>query len=196
MNSEYQKIIDHWAKNQSFDDTVVTLFKKVRDIPYGDIGSRDPLQVYKQEEGTCSGKHALLKNLYTALGIPVKDCIIMHHFNELPVDFPEDIQKIFKDSVIIDPHNFIKIKRNNSWITIDVTWDIGLKKLDFPVNVDWNGFENLDISVAKGGKTYETESVMELKQQLISDLPAEVQIARKLFLKTLTKWLYYSRIQP
>lgn len=193
MISEYQKIINSWAKNQSFNDTVITLFEKVRDIPYGDIGSRDPLQVYKQQKGTCSGKHALLKNLYLTLKIPVKDGIIMHSFNELSVVFSENIQQLLKESTIMDPHNFIKIKRNNTWITLDATWDIGLKKVGFPVNENWNGFENLAISVAKGGEIYDTENATKLKQQLISEMPEKEQESRKLFLKKLTNWLEISR---
>lgn len=189
MNSEYQKIIDSWSKNQSMDEAVITLFKRVRDIAYGDIGSRDPLQVYKQNKGTCSGKHELLKGLYLTLGIPVQDFIVMHNFNELPIIFPEHIQKILVENTIIDPHNFIKIKRNNKWITIDATWDLGLKKVDFPVNKEWNGFENLDVSVMKGGKIYETNKPMILKKKLIEELPKDVQKARKLFLKEFTKWL-------
>ena len=193
MNSEYQKIIDSWTENQKLEVAVITIFEKVRDIPYGDIGSRDPLQVYKQNKGTCSGKHALLKGLYTTLEIPVKESLIMHCFNKLPVIFPQNIQQIIKGSTIFDPHNFIQIQRNNKWLTLDVTWDIGLKKLGFPVNENWSGFESLPISVAKGGEIYETQNVMELKRQLISEIPKNDQITRKLFLKKLTIWLEASR---
>lgn len=193
MKTAYQQIIGHWAKDQSFNDTIITLFEKVRDIPYGDIGSRDPLEVYKQQKGTCSGKHELLKGLYTTLGLQVKDFIIIHEFNNLPVSFPENIQNILNETTITDPHNFIKIKRNNEWFTIDVTWDIGLKKVAFPVNEDWNGFQNLDISVAKGGEIFETANPMELKRDLITKLPEITQVNRKVFLKKLTNWLEVSR---
>lgn len=189
MRSEFQKIIDLWSKNETMDEVVKTLFYRVRDIPYGAIDSRDFLEVYKQNKGTCSGKHELLKGLYQTLGIPVRDFIIMHNFNALPITFPEHVQKIMIENTIIDPHNFIKIKRNNKWITIDATWDIGLKKVGFPVNEQWNGFENLDVSVVKGGKIYETTKPMELKKKLIANLPEDVQKSRKLFLKELTKWL-------
>ncbi len=68
------------VKNQSFDAKIITLFEKVCDIPYGNIGSRNQLDVYKQNKGTYSLKHELLKALYKELEISVKDFIIMHPF--------------------------------------------------------------------------------------------------------------------
>lgn len=189
MNTEYRKIIDHYTKNQSFDESVITLFNMVRDIPYGAIGSRDPLAVFKHKKGTCSGKHELLKGLYKTLGLEVKDFIIMHAFNNLTVDYPSNIQCILSETTIVDPHNFLKIKRNNQWLIIDVTWDIGLKKVGFPVNENWNGFESMKISVAESGEFFETEKPLQLKKQLIAELPENVQISRKLFLKEVTSWL-------
>jgi hypothetical protein len=41
----------------------VQAFTTVRDIAYGNIGSRDPYDVLRAKKGTCSGKHALLKLL-------------------------------------------------------------------------------------------------------------------------------------
>lgn len=193
MSSEYRKIIDTWAPNQSLDETIITLFKKVRDIPYGSIGSRNPLEIYKQQQGTCSGKHELLKELYLELDIPVKNCIIMHSFNDLPVKYPKNIQSLLAADSIIDPHNFIKIKRKNRWITIDVTWDILLKKLNFPINEAWNGYSNLEISVVNGKDIYQTEKPTDLKKKLISEFPKSIQIKREIFLKEFTKWLQKSR---
>ena len=82
MESPFRKkIIEDWTGNSSKDKKVVLLFEKVRDIPYGDIGSRDPKAVFENNKGTCSGKHELLKELYQELGIEVKDFIAMHKFN-------------------------------------------------------------------------------------------------------------------
>lgn len=103
-----QKIIEEWAGDQSIEKKIITLFEKVRDIPYGNIGSRDPADVYKEGKGTCSGKHELLKELYQELGIKTKDFLIMHRFKEMPVDFPEDIMTILNRSDIVDPHNFFQ----------------------------------------------------------------------------------------
>lgn len=63
-----KKIIQEWANDLPLKKNIIKLFEKVRDIPYGDIGSRDPQDVYKKNKGTCSGKHELLKELYKELG--------------------------------------------------------------------------------------------------------------------------------
>lgn len=49
MDSQLKKqIIQKWTGNQPFNQKVITLFEKVRDIPYGDIGSRDAGDIFKQ----------------------------------------------------------------------------------------------------------------------------------------------------
>ncbi|NQU99685.1 MAG: hypothetical protein HQ538_03015 [Parcubacteria group bacterium] len=193
MKPELQEIIKKWTNSQSLDQKIVTLFEKVRDIPYGSIGSRDPLDVYKQNKGTCSGKHELLKVLYKELEIPVKDFIIMHRFKKLPVKFPNDVQEILDRTDIVDPHNFFKIQRDDVWFTVDITWDKALKKLEFPVTEKWDGKSDMEIAVALGGRIYETDDPITLKKKLISKLPEQTQKERKLFLKKLTSWLDYLR---
>jgi len=189
MHSEFQNIIKKWTANQSIEVKIITLFEKVRDIPYGDIGSRKPLDVYSQNKGTCSGKHELLKALYKTLGISVKDFIIIHNFKKLPVNYPINIQQILEKTTIIDPHNFIKIKINNKWYIVDVTWDKALKKHGFPVNENWDGKSNMKISVTKGGEIYETEKPIVLKEKLLKNMSEEFQKERKIFLEKLTIWL-------
>ena len=191
MDSEIRlNIIANWAESKSSKlDKMIRIFEKVRDLPYGSIGSRDSFDVYKQQKGTCSGKHQLLKELYLELGIQVQDCIVMHRFNDLLVKFPESIAKILDKTEIIDPHNFLKVKIDNSWITIDATWDKPLKELGFPVNESWNGMTNQSLAVRADGKIFEAENINELKEQLLAKLPEEVQKQRKIFLSELTDWL-------
>ncbi len=189
MQPTYKEIINKWTGDESPEQKVITLFEKVRDIPYGDIGSRDPIEVYKQSKGTCSGKHELLKWLYKELGLQVKDYIIMHRFKQLPVKFPDKIQNMLDCADIVDPHNYFKVKIGSNWVTVDVTWDKPLQKLGFPVNENWDGKSDMEIAVALGGKTYESDDPITFKKELISDIPEQTQNDRKLFLKELTKWL-------
>lgn len=193
MQSEYQNIITEWASGQPLVQQVVTLFEKVRDIPYGDIGSRDPLDVYRKNKGTCSGKHELLKGLYRELGLEVKDYLVMHRFKQLPVKFPDEIMDILERTDIVDPHNYFKVKIGDKWLAVDVTWDKALKKLGFPVNENWDGQSDMKVVVAPGGDVYESDDPIALKKSLIQSLPAQVQADRQLFLDTTTKWLDHLR---
>jgi len=193
MQAEYQYIIKKWTNSQSFNEKIITLFEKVRDIPYGAICSRNPLEVYHQNMGTCSGKHALLKALYKEIGLEVKDFIVMHTFNKLPIEYPENLNEILSKTTIVDPHNFIKIKRNNQWFTVDVTWDKKLKKLGFPINENWDGSSNLSISVALGGEIFETHDSVALKIELLQKLSNTAQKEREIFLQKFTYWLTLER---
>ena len=181
-------IIQTWASGKSLAEQVIILAEKVRDIPYGDIGSRDPLEVYHNNQGTCSGKHELLKLLYHELGIKTRDMIAMHRFKDMPVQYPSHIQDLLQSADIIDPHNFFQIERNGKWISVDITWDKPLKKLGFIVNEEWDGYSDMEICVVSH-EIFEVENPIEFKTQKIDTLPEEVKRSRKLFLEELTAWL-------
>ncbi|MDV7186683.1 hypothetical protein R3X25_05265 [Lutibacter sp. TH_r2] len=189
MNTIYKNLVEKWTQNQSFEEKIVTLFEKVRDIPYGNIGSRNPLDILEQNRGTCSGKHFLLKELYKAIDVPVRDFIVMHSFNDMDINFPPEIKEFLTSDQIIDPHNYIQIKPFNKWITIDATWNLPLKKYNFPVNEFWNGKTSMPISVVVSTNIYETSEPENLKKQLIEKLSIKQQKSRKLFLNLLTNWL-------
>ncbi|MBI4451838.1 hypothetical protein HY637_00265 [Candidatus Woesearchaeota archaeon] len=183
-----KKILKEWTGNSPINKKIVLLFEKVRDIPYGDIGSRNPEEVFKNNKGTCSGKHELLKGLYQELGLSIKDFIVMHKFNDLKVDFPDEIKQILKRTEILDPHNFLKIFINDKWITVDVTWDKSLKKLGFIVNEEWDGKSDMKLCVIPV-EIIETDNPIKSKKQMIAKLPDQVQQDRKLFLQKMTEWL-------
>lgn len=187
-NKLRRKIINEFVGDIPLNEQTIKLFEKVRDIPYGNIGSRDPKDVFEKNKGTCSGKHELLKELYLELGIEVKDFIAMHKFNDLKINFPNAVEEILNRTEIIDPHNFFKIKINGNWITIDITWDKPLKKLGFPVTENWDGKSDTQLCVVPI-QIIEAENPIELKKQKISELPEQVQKDRKLFLKKLTEYL-------
>ena len=172
----------------SINEKTKTLFTKVRDIPYGDIHSRNPEDVYVKNKGTCSGKHELLKELYSEIGLKVRDFIAMHSFNDLKVDFPPDIKEILNNTRIHDPHNFIKILVNGRWVTIDATWDKPLKRFGFMVNEGWDGKSDMKLCVVST-KIFETKNPMESKNQIIAGMPHDMQETRKLFLKKLSEWM-------
>ncbi|MDD9953340.1 MAG: hypothetical protein OXR66_03320 [Candidatus Woesearchaeota archaeon] len=179
-----KRIVQEVAGGLMKEEQLRKLFEFVRDIPYGDPGSRDPEEVYKQQRGTCSGKHALLKKLYAAIGVETQDWIAMHRFNDLPVEFSFEIYKLLETTEILDPHNFLKVNWCGTWITVDVTWEKSLKKFGFPCS-EW-GEETL--CVVPSEIFVADDPVLE-KEKRISELPKEVQWERTRFLQMLTAWL-------
>jgi hypothetical protein len=180
-----QQLINQCADNKSQDQKIVSLFEKVRDIPYGYINSRNPLDVYNQNKGTCSGKHELLKALYEELNIPVKNFIVKHNFKDLP----NDISKLLGPKDMFDLHNFLKIKINNKWITVDATWDKDLEELGFPVNHKWDGKSDMQLAVKTQEEVREVKDPIASKVEFINQLPKDVRIEREMALKAFNNFL-------
>jgi len=169
--------------------TLIRIFERVRDIPYGVINSRNPEDVYRKNKGTCSGKHLLLKELYLALGMQVKDVICFHLYEELPrnIDYPLELRKILEENEgVPDFHNFIQIYINNNWITLDATFDKSLEGY-FVVN-EWDGKSDTKLSV-NPLRFWELEKPLEFKVRMLNQLPLEIQKGRELFLKKFSEWI-------
>jgi len=194
MNQDLRReIINSWAGGKPVSQQIIILAEKVRDIPYGVIGSRAAEDVFQKNMGTCSGKHNLLKELYQELGIKTQDSVAMHRFKNMSVEFPSDIKEILNRSDIVDPHNFFKMEVDGNWIIVDVTWDKPLKKLGFTVTENWDGKTDMPIAVV-ADEIIETNDPLAIKEEKIGKLPAEVQADRELFLKKLSDWLKTQRL--
>ena len=192
-SSLIKQILNEWIPNDlPLNNKIIFLAEKVRDIPYGVVGSRDPYDVYENNMGTCSGKHELLKDLYHYLGIKTQDYIAMHRFKDFSVTYPPNLMTILNRSDIVDPHNFFKIFQDNKWITIDITWDKPLKKLGFIFNDNWDGKTDMLIAV-KPIEIIQTNHPLQVKEEKLASLSESTQNDRKLFIKELSQWLSYQR---
>lgn len=163
-------------------------FLMIREIPYGNIGSRDPYDVLVANKGTCSGKHALLKLLLEAFGYEVQSWFARHDFNKFPVTpWPPELAE-FQAQALPDYHDFLKVKVDGEWLTIDAIFDKPLEQFGFLVQ-DWNGVSDMKLPV-QTSETFPAEGPMEeQKKRLIGALPPGQQAARKKFLEALTVWL-------
>ena len=171
-------------KNQQ---KIISLFEVVRDIPYGDIGSRGAAKVLEKKKGTCSGKHLLLGKLYELMGVKVRYMMCFTKFNFLKYCFPQNIQRILEKNSIVDYHNYLKIF-TTKWTDVDVTFDLYLKQFGFPVNASWDGLKNCKIGL-KPIKIFQVDDLVAEKKKIISSLPKEKQEVRKLFLRKMNSWL-------
>ena len=186
----YTELLNEWCGNET--PLFLCAYRKVRDIPYGSIGERDPEVVVRKNLGSCSGKHLLLYRLFKQIGLECRLVTCLHYFNEaIPKrnDYPDKLKKIVTSYKIPDFHHYIKMKRKGKWLDVDATWDQVLADYGFPVNLEWNGEENTIIAVKPIRFFQETENIIDLKIRLINQLnPVERKI-RAEFMALLTQWM-------
>ena len=181
------------------NDQIIRIFEEVRDIRFGSIESRDPMDVYKANKGTCSGKHFLLRELYKEIGLKTKDMLCMQRWKDLIwfptsrykiVNFSDKLKNMLMKNEIIDFHNYIKILVNGKWIQLDVTIDKPLKKLGFFTSETWDGKSNLPLCFCGSHKIWDCEdNGLEKKRELIEQLPEHIRMARHQFLQSMTEWV-------
>lgn len=195
-----KKILKEWGVlDLPLDQKIIKIFEKVRDILFGNIGSRDPKDVYEQNKGTCSGKNFLLKELYKGIGLQTKDMICLQRWKDLIwfpddtyglVDLPEELKQLLAQMEIVDFHNFVRILVDDKWIAVDATIDLPLKKLGFYTTENWDGKSDMPLCFVGSHKAWDCgDSGAEKKAELTGKLPEEIQKARHQFLMSLTGWI-------
>jgi len=195
-----KRILTEWGIiNLPVDQQVVKIFEKARDILFGNIGSRDPRDVYEKNKGTCSGKNFLLKELYKGIGLQTKDMICLQRWKDLIwfpddtyglVDLPDKLKHMLEQEEIVDFHNYVKILVDDKWITVDATIDLPLKKLGFYTTEHWDGKSDMPLCFVGSHKVWDCgDNGAEKKAELTGKLPNGIQGARHQFLVALTGWI-------
>jgi hypothetical protein len=195
-----QEILEKWGiKGLDKDKQIVALYEKVRDIPFGSIGSRDPYKVYQANKGTCSGKNFLIKELFNEIGVETKDMICLQRWKDLTwypddeydvVELPDHLMKLFDNNEIVDFHNYVKILVDGKWVQLDVTIDAPLKALGFHVVENWDGKSDMPLCFVGTHKVWDCGNEGHLKKiEFTNMMPEGVEDARKFFLKSLTAWI-------
>ena len=115
--------------------TPATAFGLVRDMPYKRAKSRSPDAIVTEWQGTCSGKHYLLKELFEEMGVPTKVMMCTHQFDrDNTAHFPESLRKLTEAGPVPDVHTFLRLEIGNGWMDVDATWPVQAGSLGMPVN--------------------------------------------------------------
>jgi len=114
---------------------LVIIFNSIRDIPY-----RIPLSLNEPDQ-CCTGKCQLLKQKLTQAGYQVRYRVCTFSWNSL--DLPPSILNIPNRDLAT--HVYLEILLKHIWVTLDPSWDAGLKDI-FPIN-EWDGFSNTELAV-------------------------------------------------
>ncbi len=193
MPHVFTELVERFADVPKVDQAKAA-YEYVRDIAYGDIGSRNPFDVLSKMKGTCSGKHALLKLLLEDLGYDVQSWFATHNFGQFPIrPWPAQLAE-FQGKIIPDYHDFLKIRIGQEWLMVDAVFDSSLTKLGFPT-LEWDGKTSMVLPV-HASEIFQADGDMEdHKNKLIAALSPGDQTERKAFLSALTVWLDGNRTQ-
>lgn len=188
--AEIEAVVHRLTEGKPPREARIAVFDFVRDIPYDYPASRDPAEVLAAGRGSCSGKHALLAQMLSAMGYRTKLMYARYDMSELSVEWPPELQRTFLEERVIDIHNFVRADIGSRWVTLDVTWDAALAPYRFPVNLDWDG--ESDTAIAAGRcEPFEADQtrLQAEKEALLRELPPEAHARRRQALRALAAWL-------
>jgi hypothetical protein len=167
-------------------------FLLVRDMPYTRASSRDPETTIQEWRGTCSGKHYLLKGLFTELGYSSQliACTTVAHID--PKEVRGELRRLLEQSRgrFVDVHNYLVLETPKGDMIVDATWPLATKGMGTVVNERFVLGEDHHIA-CKPLKTWvvpDGRDPQEFKDEILKDsfTPEELQ-HREQFIKTLGK---------
>ena len=140
-----------WTAGLSPKDARRSVFSHIRDIPYAIIPElRDPVRgpegILRLNKGSCQPKHYLLFTLFNKLNLPVKLVTYSFKWADSAVRYPDELKKLIPQ-LPTTYHLACKACIENKWVLIDATYDLALKKVNFPVNEDWDGLSDTQNAV-------------------------------------------------
>jgi hypothetical protein len=170
----------------------VRIYHTVRNIPYASRGSRQPAEVLQANEGSCSGKHLLLRDLLRRAGEVAEIETVEGDFAAgMPeVDgMPPRLRAWVRDGGIRDFHQYVVWTGPAGESKLDATWPDSLARHGFPTNSDWNGSGDTEIALAPTRVVGRTEDLIPFKEKLLASLSPTETADRLAFLSLLTDWL-------
>lgn len=170
----------------------VRIYHAVRNLPYASRGSRHPADVLESREGSCSGKHLLLRDLLRRSGERAEIETVEGDFAAgMPeVDsMPEALRVWVRDGGIRDFHQYVVWRGPAGEAKLDATWPDSLARFGFPVNEDWDGCGDTRIALEPTRVVGRTEDLVPFKEGLLATLTSKEAADRLDFLSLLTDWL-------
>jgi hypothetical protein len=116
--------------------TAEKAFLLVRDMPYIRASSRDPKTTIREWQGTCSGKHYLLKQLFGELGYSSRliACTTVAQID--PREVMGKLRGLLEQSNgrFVDVHNYLLLELPEGQMIVDATWPRSTQGMGTVVN--------------------------------------------------------------
>jgi len=138
-----------WTQVKSIDEARVSIYQKIRDIPYAVIpelvDAERYVDIFTLQKGSCTPKHFLLCNMYQRLGMLVLYAVYPFRWDEgwddIVVDYPAQLRKMAEE-LPVSHHLACRVEIEGELVLVDATLDPALEKVGLPVNMDWDGLSN------------------------------------------------------
>ena len=167
-------------------------FALVRDMPYRRASSRKPEAIIEEWQGTCSGKHYLLADVFRELGLESQVIMCTHRFTEDNTGhFPPELRELVTQGPVPDVHTYLRVNTAQGWMTLDATWPANAGPLGMTVNRDFVPGQDMAIACDPIDTlpAPEGQDPQAFKEQVIRDFCGESSAARDQFIEGLGRWL-------
>ena len=155
MVNPIEEMFKEWTRGRGAVEARVTIFEKVRDIPYAVVPEINNAQHYLRMltigKGSCTPKHFLLRDLYEKLELPVLYVVYPFRWSDLEVDYPSWLRKL-AEAVPTSYHLACKVEIGGNLVLVDATVDSPLRRLGLPVNDNWDGASDMVLPVTPVGE--------------------------------------------
>jgi hypothetical protein len=170
MTDIVEEQFKQWVRGKSEVEARVTIFEKIRDIPYAVIPELNDTERYSDilrvRKGSCLPKHLLLCNMYQRLGLTVLYAVYPFRWDELEIDYPPKLRRLAK-AMPPSHHLACKVDIDGRLVLVDATLDPLLERLGLPVNKKWDGKSDtlLPIKSGDGEEIYHPSEAYGLRSQ-------------------------------
>jgi hypothetical protein len=143
MSALVDQKLREWTVGLDRENATISIFRHIRDIPYSlAIPMIDPRtapeQILALGRGYCGPKHYLLGEMYRRLGYEVVYATLPFVWNDPDLQYPRELRQL-ATGLPMSHHLACRVRINGSWVLVDATWDLPLKRGGFPVNEHWDG---------------------------------------------------------
>jgi len=193
-DKKYARELDKFLARNGLLDTMapVGIYHAVRNIPYGSRGGRSPELVLSTNEGSCSGKHILLRDLLRHANQRADVETVKGDFAaSVPVvkSMPPRLQRYCANGGIKDFHHYVVWQSANGECKLDATWPDQMAAMGFTDNSNWTGQGDTMLALEPEAVLERVEDVEAYKKRLLAGLSDREQTDRAHFLLLLSDWI-------
>lgn len=166
--------LHEWIRGMNAIEARVTIFYKIRDIPYAvtpELNSYGQyIDIIKLNRGSCTPKHLLLCYMYQKIGLEVLYAVYPFKWGDFETIYPPELQKLAK-AMPLSYHLACKVDINGKFVLVDATLDPALQKSGLPVNKKWDGLRDTLLAIKPCGEEqlYHPSEAYLMQSQIVDE---------------------------